>query len=167
MDLWFLYVNSAELPASFVIEQGGAHPVVVMQPTTYGNYNTLNIAPTQAQAAPVYTTAEYGGYSKTDASANVAIAGSSAAYAPVAQRVEVVSDNYDRNKNGSSRPSGVAENLNNTVVAPFAPARKMRITIPAGALPGQTITAISPDGVSVSVSIPSSVSPGQSVLVNY
>jgi len=151
MDLWFLYVNPAELPASFVIEQGDAPPVVVVQPAVYGNYTSH-----ASQSEPVYATAEYrevANKTNTTTTANAtAISGSG--YAPVAQRVEVVNDYY------GSKPG-------NTVVSPFTALRQMRITIPVGSVPGQTITAVSPDGVTVSVSIPMGVQAGQSVLVNY
>lgn len=152
MDPWFLYVNPAELPASFVLEQGGVHPpVVVIQPAVYGNY------PGHAQSqAPVFATAEYGAYAKAEAST-----GSGSGYAPVAQRVEVVSDRCD------GRSAGVTEAPGNTMVSPFGAVRRMRITIPAGAVAGQTITAVSPDGVTVSLSIPNGVAAGETVLVNY
>jgi hypothetical protein len=109
MDLWFLYINPAELPATYVMEQGGVPPVVVVQPAVYGNY-TNHGPSSQTQSEPVYATAEYRECAKANPASAPVGSGSGSGYAPVAQRVEVVSDYH-----GSSG-DGVVTKPGNTVV---------------------------------------------------
>jgi len=63
--------------------------------------------------------------------------------------------------------SGYAGSVTPSSSPPPMGSRQMRITVPPGVAPGSTITAVSPEGTSLSVTIPYNIQPGQSMLVPY
>ena len=74
-------------------------------------------------------------------------------YQTVASPVAIATPVNDKDPGLEKAMSGYAGSVATPISSPPPPSRQMRITIPQGVTPGSTITAVSPEGTSLSVSI--------------
>jgi len=147
MDLGYMYVHTLEIPSPniYTVENGVGGVYVTTQPAYAASAASAPSGETSSIQSPILVSAEYSHYGDINNSH----------YALVAQEVEL----GNIQKQGSH--SGSKESSVSIAI------RQMSITVPAGVIPGSTITAVSPEGISVQVVIPYGSYPGQIINVRY